>query len=61
MADRWILADNSQIPFRVVAEGQAGRLTIKDEQTYSKIQELADFAENLFPGNDSSDFPTAEN
>ena len=50
MADRWILADNSQIPFRVVAEGQAGRLTIKDEQTYSKIQELADFAEKSLSG-----------
>ena len=46
MADRWILADNSQIPFRVIAEGQRDRLTIKDEETYMKIRELAEEANN---------------
>ena len=44
MADRWILADNSQIPFKVVAEGQKDRLTIKDEETYAKISALAEEA-----------------
>lgn len=46
MADRWILADNSQIPFKVVAEGQKDRLTVKDEDTYIKIKELAEAAED---------------
>lgn len=46
MADRWILADNSQIPFKVVAEGQKDRLTVKDEETYIKIKELAEAAED---------------
>lgn len=46
MADRWILADNSKIPFKVVAEGQKDRLTIKDEETYRKISELAEAAES---------------
>lgn len=47
MADRWILADNSQIPFRVVAEGQKNRLIIKDEETYMKIRQLAEEANNV--------------
>ena len=47
MADRWILADNSQIPFRVVAEGQKNRLIIKDEETYMKIRQLAVEANNV--------------
>ncbi len=45
MADRWILADNSQIPFKVVAEGQKDLLTIKDEETYNIISEMAEKAE----------------
>ena len=47
MADRWILADNSQIPFRVVAEGQKNRLVIKDEETYMKIRQLAEEANDV--------------
>lgn len=40
--DRWILADNSEPPFRVVAEGgKNGINTIKDEQTYNLIKEMA--------------------
>ena len=46
MADRWILADNSRIPFKVVAEGQKGRLTIKDEDTYALISSLAEEAKD---------------
>lgn len=45
MADRWILADNSKIPFKVVAEGQKDLLTIKDEETYNIISEMAEKAE----------------
>lgn len=45
MADRWILADNSKIPFKVVAEGQKDLLTIKDEETYNIISGMAERAE----------------
>lgn len=43
ICERWILADNSQIPFRVIAEGTKSEvLTIRDEETYKKIKEIAD-------------------
>ena len=39
--ERWILADNSQIPFKVVAEGAKGQVTnIRDEKTYNIIKSL---------------------
>ena len=42
LCERWILADNSQIPFRVIAEGSKNDLiTIKDEATYEKIRQIA--------------------
>lgn len=42
MSDRWILADNSQTPFRVIAEGTRGGVTnVKDGQTYAEILQLA--------------------
>ena len=42
LCDRWILADNSQIPFRVIAEGsKTDILSIKDEVTYEKIHQIA--------------------
>ena len=42
ICERWILADNSQIPFRVIAEGSKSEiLTIKDEETFKKIREIA--------------------
>ncbi len=43
ISERWILADNSQIPFRVVAEGTKNEiLTIRDEDSYQKIKAIAD-------------------
>jgi predicted ABC-type ATPase len=40
--ERWILADNSQIPFRVIAEGSKDELiNIRDEATYSRIRQQA--------------------
>ena len=43
ICERWILADNSQIPFRVIAEGTKNEvINIKDEETYAKIKEIAD-------------------
>ena len=43
--DRWILADNSQVPFRVIAEGtKNGPAVIKDEETYMKIKKSAEIS-----------------
>ena len=39
--DRWIIADNSQPPFTVVAEGTQLSCTIKDPETYERIRSLA--------------------
>ena len=42
VCERWILADNSQIPFRVIAEGAKDEVVnIKDEETYKKIRNIA--------------------
>jgi len=41
LCDRWILADNSEIPFTVVAEGSKNGITIvKDKEKYDKIYAL---------------------
>lgn len=43
LCDRWILADNSQVPFRVIAEGYKDDVTvIKDEATFHRILESAE-------------------
>ncbi len=43
ICERWILADNSQIPFRVIADGsKTDIINIKDEETYKKIKAIAD-------------------
>ena len=42
VCERWILVDNSQIPFRVIAEGSRNDIvSIKDEDTYEKIRQIA--------------------
>ena len=42
ICERWILADNSQIPFRVIAEGSRNDVVnIRDEETYEKIHSIA--------------------
>ena len=42
ICDRWILADNSEVPFRVIAEGSRNETTVvKDHQTFEKIKESA--------------------
>lgn len=42
VCERWILADNSQIPFRVIAEGSKNDVvTIRDEETYNLIKGIA--------------------
>lgn len=41
ICERWILADNSQIPFRVIAEGSKDEvINIKDNETYEKIRSI---------------------
>ena len=43
ICERWILADNSQIPFKVIAEGSKNEiLTIRNEETYQKIKAISD-------------------
>ena len=42
LCDRWILADNSKVPFRVIAEGYKDDVTVvKDHETYDRIRESA--------------------
>lgn len=42
ICDRWILADNSQAPFRVIAEGsRKDVVNIKDPETFDKIYQSA--------------------
>ena len=42
ICERWVLADNSQIPFRVIADGsKLDTINIKDRETYEKIRKLA--------------------
>ena len=43
ISERWILADNSQIPFRVIAEGSRNDIiNIRDEEAYAKIRKIAE-------------------
>lgn len=46
ISDRWILADNSEIPFRVVAEGRKDGMIIKDSKTYDRIKAVAGIGNN---------------
>ncbi len=41
ICDRWILADNSHPPFKVVAEGfkETGEVLVRDEATFERIRE----------------------
>ncbi|MCQ2169067.1 MAG: zeta toxin family protein [Bacteroidales bacterium] len=41
ICDRWVLADNTQSPFVVVAEGNKDGINIKDEEKYNIIKEIA--------------------
>ncbi len=47
LADRWILADNSMIPFRVVAEGRDDGMVIRDSDTYELIRKISDQAPSI--------------
>ena len=42
ICERWILADNSQIPFRVIAQGAKDEvISVNDEKTYTLIRNRA--------------------
>ena len=42
ICDRWILADNSQAPFRVIADGsRKDVVNIKDPETFEKVYQFA--------------------
>ncbi|MBR5835645.1 MAG: zeta toxin family protein [Bacteroidales bacterium] len=42
ICERWILADNSQTPFRVIAEGsKEDVVNIRDKETFDKIYNIA--------------------
>ena len=38
--DKWILADNSEPPFEVIAEGSKKGLIIRDMEKYNKVRSL---------------------
>jgi len=42
LCDRWILCDNSNPPFKVVAESTRNNLIIKDNELYATIRAMAD-------------------
>lgn len=41
VCDRWVLADNSQSPFVVVAEGNKDSINIKDKEKFDLIYNIA--------------------
>lgn len=41
VSDRWLLVDNSQNPFRLIAEGDRFRKDVKDPETYERIWNTA--------------------
>jgi len=41
IADRWILADNSETPFKVVAQGWRNSMIVKDNLKYNEIESIA--------------------
>ena len=43
ICERWILADNSQVPFRVIADGSKNEImNIRDDEVYATIRAIAD-------------------
>lgn len=41
MADKWILADNSTIPFKIIAQGWKENMVVKDNKKFEFIKEMA--------------------
>jgi hypothetical protein len=41
IADRWVLADNSQIPFKVIAQGWKENMVVRDNMKFEAIKKQA--------------------
>lgn len=41
ICDRWILADNSKVPFKVIAQGSKQGAVIKDTNTFEFVRQIA--------------------
>lgn len=41
IVDRWVIADNSKIPFKVVAQGWKENMVVKDNIKFEEIKKLA--------------------
>ena len=50
VSDRWILVDNSQVPFTMIAEGDHRQTTIQDPALYQHIWDLAQSAATASEG-----------
>lgn len=50
VSDRWILVDNSQVPFTLIAEGDRSQTTIQDPELYRHIWDLAQTAATASEG-----------
>lgn len=61
IVDHWILADNSEPPFRVIAQGSKGEETIvRDHKKYDIIRTITLSAEKLVDENSTRDGQTEE-
>ena len=49
VADRWILVDNSEIPFKLVAQGWKDSMVVKDNRKYEAIRAQALSMEDTAP------------
>ena len=53
IVDRWILADNSRIPFKIVAQGWRNNMVVKDNLKFEAIKAQAQHYKELSNNNDS--------
>ncbi len=63
VCDRWILADNSYPPFKVVAEGfrESGEVLVRDAQTFEKIKGVyEDYKDKSIPDGDKLNEPDSD-
>jgi len=52
IVDRWILADNSKIPFKIVAQGWRNNMVVKDNLKFEAIKAQAQHYKDLANTND---------
>ena len=52
LCNKWILVDNSEVPFTIVAEGSEDGVMIRDPKKFSQIQAInAEYEKNLGASN----------